>query len=114
MKKFLFALFFVLFATSAHADILRFAWDYDASAQAVIEGFRLYRDGQPLPVVIAPSARTVDTPYLEDRQDHAYHLTAFAGPDESIPSETVTVPAFFVEIPRIGEGTFRYEIIQVQ
>jgi hypothetical protein len=114
MKKLFFTVLLALFATAAQADTLRFAWDYDAAAQAIIEGFRLHRDGQPLPLVIAPSARTVDTPYLEDRQSHTYFLTAFAGEDESVPSASVTVPAFFTGIPSVIEGTFRFEIIKVE
>jgi hypothetical protein len=102
----------LLMAGPAAADTLRFAWDYDAAAQAIIEGFRLYQDGQPLEIVIPPAARTVDTPYLKDRQARTYHLTAFDGMEESGPSDMATVPAFFANIPRVIQGTFRFEIIE--
>ena len=113
MKRILAALAVTLImAGSAAADTIRFAWDYDAAAQAIIEGFRLYQDGQPMSVTIPPAARTVDTPYIEDRQARTYHLTAFSGTEESGPSDMVTVPAFFQGIPRVIQGTFRFEIIE--
>ena len=110
----MFVLGFILMGSLviAKADTLRFAWDYDAAAQAIIEGFRLYQDGQPLPVVIQPSDRTADTPYIEDRQARNYHLTAFAGNEESGPSDVVTVPAYFANLPTVIRGTFRFEIIE--
>ena len=106
------ALMFSFSPNMVKADTLRFAWDYDMAAQAIIEGFRLYQDGQPLNIVITPADRTVETPYIEDRQARNYHLTAFAGNEESGPSDVVTVPAFFANIPRVIQGTFRFEIIE--
>lgn len=95
----------------AKADTLRFAWGYSDAAQAIIDGFRLYEDNQPLSIVIPPSARTVDTPYIEDRQARRYHLTAFAGSEESVPSTPVDIPAFWDGIPAILGGTLSVQIL---
>ena len=115
MKRILAALVVTLMlAGSAAANqILRFAWEYDAVAAPMIDGFRLYQDGQRMTLTIPKTARTVDTPHIVDFNSHTYHLTAFKGTDESVPSAIVTVPAYFGAVPSVIEGTFRFEIIKV-
>jgi len=104
----------ILLATSSHAaKLLRFAWDYAAEDQQHLAGFRLYQDGLPIQD-IAPSGRSVDTPYLEDRDSHIYHLTAFTSEEESGPSDMVRVPAYHRSPRRVATGTFSVEIIEVE
>ena len=112
MKALITTLFILLFAIPASADALRFVWDYTEEATAIIDGFRIYQEGEPLPNVILPTARTVETAYIKDRQARNYYLVAFSGDEMSGPSDVVTVPAFFANIPRVLQGTFRFEIIE--
>jgi hypothetical protein len=104
----------LLLATSSHAaKLLRFGWDYTVEDQAHLAGFRLYQDGLPIQDV-DPSARSVDTPYLEDKDSHIYHLTAFTTEEESGPSDMVRVPPYHRSPKRIATGTFSVEIIEVE
>jgi len=115
MKTLLSALLItLLLATSASAaKLLRFGWEYDIADQQHLAGFRLYQDGLPIQDV-APSARSVDTPYLEDKDSHIYHLVAFTTEEESGPSDMVRVPAYHRAPKRIATGTFSVEIIEVE
>ena len=95
----------------ANADTLRFAWGYDDDAQAIIDGFRLYENSQPLNVEILPAARTVEVPYIKDRQARRYHLTAFDGAEESPPSAYVDIVAHWTGVPAILGGSLNVQLL---
>ena len=68
---------------------LTFVWQYTADEQALISGFRLYRDGNVVEVEhIAPELRTVTVPRQADKTAHSYHLTAYNADEESNPSNS--------------------------
>ena len=109
----------ILLATTLEAaepepTTLRFAWGYDSSAQAIIDGFRLYENNQALAVVIPPAARTVETPYIKDRLARRYHLTAFAGDEESAPSAHVDIAAHWTGVPAVLGGQFNVQILDAE
>lgn len=115
----LFALGFLLvcsagLARAAEPTTLRFGWGYDPAAQAIIEGFRLYQDSQAMPIVILPEARSVEVPYIKDRQGRRYHLTAFDGAEESPPSAHVDIPAYWVGIPATLGGTLNVQLLDAE
>ncbi len=87
MKKIVILIIALLFSSVAHAEQLKFVWSYDDPS--IIDGFRLYRDGQIVDTDnIAPTAVTVTTERQTDKKSHVYHLVAFLGEEESGPSET--------------------------
>jgi hypothetical protein len=110
MKRILAALVVTLMlAGSAAASdrMLDFVWSYTNQAASMIDGFRLYQDGVRMDITIPPTARKVSTPQIVDFSSHDYHLTAFKGVNESLPSDTQTAPSYFAEgLPGVDVGTF--------
>lgn len=94
------------------AKALRFTWGYDTAEEAHIDGFRLYEEGVAIKVE-PPFAREFIIPYIEDRKARTYYATAFAGDEESAPSDTATAPAFIQGVKKMVSGSFTMEIIEV-
>ena len=116
MKRILAALAIVLMlaGSAAAENILDFVWGYTSEAAALIDGFRLYQDGQRVDLVIPPDARAVSVPQIIDFSSHVYYLTAFKGVNESAPSDTQTAPSYFAEgVPGVDVGTFIMTIRRV-
>ena len=113
MRRILAALAIVMMLCSSAyaAKALRFTWGYDTAEEAHIDGFRLYEEGVAIQEAL-PSAREFITPHIEDRKARTYYATAFAGDEESAPSETQTAPAFVQGVTKIS-GSFTMEIIEV-
>lgn len=86
-----------------------FAWDYDVSANASIDGFELERkDGQqgtyaPVPVTIAPTARTVSDPTASVGMLQCWRLFAVKPPKRSTPSNEVC------DVQLLGPINFRVQ-----
>ena len=114
MKKVLLAVLVSMFlvGNAYAAKILRFAWDYEPEEAAKITGFKLYENGVAIQEVVN-TARTVDTPYVENNQVHIYYLTAFSPVEESGPSETAIIPPYYSPVKKVMSGSFTVEIIEV-
>lgn len=86
-----------------------FAWDYNAAANATIDGFELERkDGQQgtyakLAIVIAPTARTVVDPTASVGALQCWRLFAVKPPLRSAPSNEVC------DVQLLGPINFRVQ-----
>lgn len=93
----------------AEDKVLSFGWGYpdDEASLAVLNGFRLYQDGN---VVIADNipkdARSYDVTVKEDYKTHSYHIVAldYEG-DESKASNAVNRAKFKISATTFLEVT---------
>ncbi|OHD79937.1 MAG: hypothetical protein A3J97_00405 [Spirochaetes bacterium RIFOXYC1_FULL_54_7] len=54
-------------------------------------GYRVYRDGNPLPDAIGPDAISFEDTPLTGGTSYEYYITAYTGDGESAPSSTLTI-----------------------
>ncbi|GAB6191136.1 hypothetical protein [Desulfocastanea catecholica] len=99
------ALTLMLGSSFAHAEDLKFGWDYPPEEVENIDGFRLYRDGNIIDTDAIPkTALTITVPRQTDKQDHTYHLVAYVGTMESGPSQA-TIDSYNYTINAVGSLT---------
>jgi len=107
----------LLAAAVAHAEDIKFTWDYDTDVS--IDGFRLYNGVTPDPVTISPDKReaTIPIPGVPDAaQDYNFTLRAFRGDIESADSNAApyTVVNILPPTPINLTGSYADDTVTLQ